>query len=53
VSLHVFAHLVFDALANLVAHLKKIENDQLLARKSKVFCQRDLRDPQLILPKLQ
>jgi len=53
VSLYIFAHLVFDVLDNLVAHLKKIGNEQLLARKSKIICQHDLHDPQLILPKLQ
>jgi hypothetical protein len=44
---------VFGALTKLVAHLKEIGNDQLLARRSNVIRQHDLRNPQLILPKLQ
>jgi len=52
-SLYIFVHSVIDALANLVAHLKEVENNQLLVCRSNAICQHDLRDPQLILPQLQ
>jgi hypothetical protein len=42
---------MFDALANLVTHLKDIREDQLMTLGQTVTHQLDLRAPQLILPK--